>query len=208
MDHRLQHFERLEAATVSTEDHQEPQRQHLATAAASTARFVTFGRASFGARRGSPTRRGSDPLRVWHPLVMIDVWMSGKAIADCTRSSLNNATKTKERATRWTRCPASPTPSTTRLASRAQRRALRALYPTCAIPGCAVHYDRCKVHHIIWWRNGGRTDLDNLLPVCAHHHTKIHDHDWNLTLGPNNQLTIRFPDGTIHNTGPPKRHAA
>ena len=97
---------------------------------------------------------------------------------------------------------------TTRLASPAQRQALRALYSTCAIPGCAVRYSRCKLHHIIWWRNGGRTDLANLLPVCAHHHTKIHDAGWNLTLGPNRELTIRFPDGTIHNTGPPNRQAA
>ena len=97
---------------------------------------------------------------------------------------------------------------TTRLANRAQRRALRALYATCAIPGCAVRYDRCKLHHIIWWRHGGRTDLDNLLPVCTHHHTKIHDGGWEVSLDSNRELTIRFPDGTIHNTGPPNRKAA
>ena len=97
---------------------------------------------------------------------------------------------------------------TTRLASPAQRRALRALYATCAIPGCTVSYDRSKLHHILWWRNGGRTDLDNLLPVCSHHHSKIHDSGWDIELGPNRELTIRFPDGTIHNTGPPTRRAA
>ena len=97
---------------------------------------------------------------------------------------------------------------TTRLANRAQRRALRALYSTCAIPGCAVRYSRCKLHHVIWWRHGGRTDLDNLLAICTHHHTKIHDAGWNISLGANRELTIRFPDGTIHNTGPPNRRAA
>jgi hypothetical protein len=97
---------------------------------------------------------------------------------------------------------------TTRLANRAQQRALRGLYATCAIPGCAVHYDRCKLHHVIWWRHGGRTDLDNLLPVCVHHHHKIHDADWNITLGPNRQLTIRYPDGTTQTTGPPTIRAA
>ena len=96
----------------------------------------------------------------------------------------------------------------TRLANRSQRRALRGLYSTCSIPGCSVHYNRCKLHHIIWWRNGGRTDLANLLPICAHHHTRVHDAGWNLTLGPNRELTIRFPDGTIRNTGPPNRQAA
>jgi predicted restriction endonuclease len=71
-----------------------------------------------------------------------------------------------------------------------------------------VKFDRCKLHHIVWWRHGGRTDLHNLLPVCAHHHTKIHDHDWQIELGAHRELTIRFPDGTIHNTGPPTRQAA
>ena len=96
----------------------------------------------------------------------------------------------------------------TRLASPAQRRALRALYPTCAVPGCDVPYDHTKLHHVTWWRNGGRTDLDNLLPVCSHHHSKIHDAGWDITLGAHRELTIRFPDGTVHNTGPPNRHAA
>ncbi|MEO6653651.1 MAG: DUF222 domain-containing protein [Ilumatobacteraceae bacterium] len=97
---------------------------------------------------------------------------------------------------------------TTRLANKAQRRALRAFYSTCAIPGCSVPYGRCKLHHIVWWRHGGRTDLTNLLPVCSHHHSKVHDADWQLDLGPHRELIIRFPDGTIHNTGPPDRSAA
>ena len=52
---------------------------------------------------------------------------------------------------------------TTRLANRAQRRALRALYPTCAIPGCGAHFDLCEIHHVVWWRRLGRTDLCNLI---------------------------------------------
>ncbi len=97
---------------------------------------------------------------------------------------------------------------TTRLANRAQRRALQGLYATCAVPGCAVHYDRCKLHHVIWWRNGGRTDLDNLLPICQHHHSLLHNNGWDVTLGANRELEIRVPDGTILREGPPKRSAA
>jgi hypothetical protein len=97
---------------------------------------------------------------------------------------------------------------TTRLANRAQRRALRGLYKHCAIPGCSVAYDRCKLHHIIWWRNQGRTDLDNLLPVCSVHHANIHHDDWHIQLGPNRELTLRLPDGSIHTTGPPNRRTA
>ncbi|MDP2292616.1 MAG: HNH endonuclease signature motif containing protein [Actinomycetota bacterium] len=96
----------------------------------------------------------------------------------------------------------------TRLASSAQRRALRALYATCAVPGCGTRFERCKIHHVVWWRHGGNTDLANLLPVCVHHHTMIHDHGWELTLGQGRELTLRLPDGTLHNTGPPRRRAA
>jgi hypothetical protein len=97
---------------------------------------------------------------------------------------------------------------TTRLANRAQRRALHGLYATCAIPGCRVRYSRTKLHHVIWWRHGGRTDLCNLLPVCEQHHQNIHNNGWLITLGPNRQLIIPLPDATIMTTGPPKRHAA
>ena len=97
---------------------------------------------------------------------------------------------------------------TTRLANRAQRRALRGLYATCAIPGCRVRYNRTKLHHITWWRNGGFTDLHNLLPLCEQHHQHIHHDHWLITLGPHRELTITLPDGQIMTTGPPHRDAA
>ena len=94
---------------------------------------------------------------------------------------------------------------TTRLASRAQRRALRALYPTCAVPACCVAYEFTKPHHVHYWEHGGPTDLANLLPVCSKHHHAIHEGGWKLTLRPDRQLTITLPDGTILTTGPPPR---
>jgi Domain of unknown function (DUF222) len=97
---------------------------------------------------------------------------------------------------------------TTRLANRAQRRALRALYATCAAPGCSVGVQYCKPHHVHWWRHGGPTDLGNLLPLCSKHHHLAHEGGWLLTLGPNRELTITLPDGQIMRTGPPSRKAA
>ena len=97
---------------------------------------------------------------------------------------------------------------TTRLANRAQRRALRGLYRCCAIPGCNVGYDRCELHHVLWWRHGGGTDLDNLIPICTKHHGKIHNDGWIIELGPHRELTLRLPDGTVRSTGPPTIRAA
>jgi hypothetical protein len=96
----------------------------------------------------------------------------------------------------------------TRLANRAQRRVLRGLYATCAVPGCAVRYDRTVMHHVRWWRNGGGTDLDNLLPVCSRHHHLVHEGGWSLTLHADRTLIIDLPDGTAMSTGPPVRRAA
>jgi hypothetical protein len=62
----------------------------------------------------------------------------------------------------------------TRIANRAQRRALQAVHSTCAIDGCDVPFHRCEIHHVTWWRNGGRTDLSELQPVCDRHHALIH----------------------------------
>ena len=97
---------------------------------------------------------------------------------------------------------------TVRKATRAQRRGLKALYRTCAIPGCAVCFDDCTMHHVRWWRHGGRTDLANLLPVCSKHHHCIHDRGWAVELGPDRALTVRTPDGREHRGGPNRRRSS
>ena len=89
-----------------------------------------------------------------------------------------------------------------RTATRAQRRALRAMYRTCAHPHCAVAFDRCRIHHIIWWTNHGLTDLQNLLPLCEQHHHLVHEGHWTLTMTPNRTATWTRPDGTHWHTGP------
>ncbi len=94
---------------------------------------------------------------------------------------------------------------TTRLANRPQRRALRALYATCAGPGCNVSFNHTKPHHVHWWRHGGPTDFANLLPLCSQHHHAAHEGGWLLTLGLDRSLTIQTPDGQTMHTGPPRR---
>ncbi len=69
-----------------------------------------------------------------------------------------------------------------RVATSAQPAALRAVHDSCCIDGCDVAFDYCETHHISWWRLGGMTDLDNLVPVCNKHHHLIHDHAWRLVV--------------------------
>lgn len=96
----------------------------------------------------------------------------------------------------------------TRLAHGHQRRALRALYRGCAMPGCDTGFDLCTIHHVRWRRHGGTTDLANLLPLCNRHHHLVHDSRWQLHLGPSRELTVTTPSGRTMSTGPPRRWAA
>ncbi len=82
-----------------------------------------------------------------------------------------------------------------RLATPAQRRAIIAMYRTCGFPDCQTPVDRCEIHHVLDWLGHGPTDLDNMLPLCSHHHHLVHEGGWRLTLGTHRQVTIHRPDG-------------
>lgn len=65
-----------------------------------------------------------------------------------------------------------------RLVTPAQRAALSVRDGGCSFPGCDVGPTACDAHHIVHWRRGGRTDLDNLTLVCWSHHALVHDDGW------------------------------
>ena len=88
-----------------------------------------------------------------------------------------------------------------RVATRDQRRALRAMYRTCAHPGCTVGFDDCDIHHVNPWTPTGLTDLDNLLPLCSRHHHLVHEGGWTLTLRSDRTTVWCRPDGTLHYDG-------
>lgn len=83
-----------------------------------------------------------------------------------------------------------------RLATPAQRRALKAMHRTCIMPGCTVPVDDCRIHHVDPWHSQGRTDLDVLVPVCEADHHRLHEGCWSLKLTPDRTLTVTRPDGT------------
>ena len=89
-----------------------------------------------------------------------------------------------------------------RTANRTQRRALAAMYSTCAHPHCTVGFSQCRIHHIVWFTNGGATVLSNLLPVCETHHHQLHEGGWSVTMTADRILTWTRPDGTIWLTHP------
>ena len=61
-----------------------------------------------------------------------------------------------------------------RLASPAQRRALRLRDRTCSFPGC--HQSRhLDAHHVTPWSEGGTTDIDGLALLCRRHHVIVHE---------------------------------
>ena len=90
---------------------------------------------------------------------------------------------------------------TKRVATAAQRRALRAMYRTCGFPHCDVRFADCDIHHVIEWiRQRGPTDLANLLPLCYEHHHAVHDGGWTLTLHPDRTIDLHHPNRTPHTT--------
>ena len=94
-----------------------------------------------------------------------------------------------------------------RTATSAQWAALRAVHSSCAWAGCDRPIGQCQAHHIRYWQHGGPTDLDNLVPLCGHHHHLVHEGRWHIELLPDRALRITRPDGQPHAiTRPPTRH--
>lgn len=90
-----------------------------------------------------------------------------------------------------------------RLATPAQRQALRAMHRTCIHPDCSVPYDDCRVHHLVPWEAGGASDLANLVPLCesGKHHHLVHEGGWGLTMTTERVATWTRPDGEVYWTG-------
>ena len=57
-----------------------------------------------------------------------------------------------------------------------------------------------QAHHIVWWRHGGATDLDNLVLVCFFHHRLVHEHGWKIERDPDGIVRWLRADGRPHET--------
>jgi len=78
--------------------------------------------------------------------------------------------------------------------SPAQRRALLARWGGCAC--CGAPPERCDIHHVTPWEQGGLTDLANAVPKCLHCHHDHHRKKWRDHLEPDETYVLQLPDGT------------
>jgi hypothetical protein len=75
----------------------------------------------------------------------------------------------------------------------------------CAFPGCDRSGRRCHIHHIEFWAHGGRTDRDNGVALCGHHHRAIHREEWTVRMGADRRPEF-FPPAYIDPERRPRRN--
>jgi hypothetical protein len=79
-------------------------------------------------------------------------------------------------------------------ATPAQRRRLLLRDRGCRFPSC----DRTRglhAHHIVHWADGGPTELENLVLLCAAHHRIVHDQGWSIATDGHGRFTFTRPEG-------------
>jgi hypothetical protein len=85
--------------------------------------------------------------------------------------------------------------------SAAMVRQVRYRDRECRFPGCGARRFT-EAHHILWWRLGGRTDLDNLLLICSFHHRLVHELGWSIRREADGEIGWFHPDGSRYLLGP------
>lgn len=93
---------------------------------------------------------------------------------------------------------------TVRVATPRQRAVLVARDRGCVVPDCTAPLSRCEAHHVVWWRHGGTTDVENLALVCTRHHTEIHSGVWTLLM--RDGVPWAVPPRWMDPTGTPRRN--
>ncbi len=69
-----------------------------------------------------------------------------------------------------------------RFFTASHRRALAARDGGCVIPGCTVPPHLTQVHHVVPWRQGGLTDIDNAVLICNAAHSSIDTSGWDIDM--------------------------
>ncbi len=77
----------------------------------------------------------------------------------------------------------------------------------CRFPGCETRAFT-QAHHIVLWRFGGRTELDNLALICSFHHKLVHEYGWRIRREAEGELGWFRPNGVRYRAGPSLRAAS
>jgi hypothetical protein len=83
----------------------------------------------------------------------------------------------------------------------AQRREVMRRDRHCRFPGC-TNVTFTNTHHVVPWKPGGPTDLENLALLCVHHHHVVHSGGWTMSGNANEELTFLGPRGRAMATRP------
>ncbi len=87
--------------------------------------------------------------------------------------------------------------------SDTQRHLIALRDGTCRFPGCSRAAVRCEIDHATPWDDGGGTDLDNLGPLCKHHHQMKTHGGWRITVSHRSgRCTWRSPLGRVYEHEP------
>ena len=78
-----------------------------------------------------------------------------------------------------------------RAVTSAQKLALVARDRQCM--GCGMRASACDAHHIIWWDDGGPTDITNLVLLCPKCHKKVHKQGYQVIKNSNGQRRLKSP---------------
>ncbi len=81
----------------------------------------------------------------------------------------------------------------TRLATPAQARAVRIRDAGCIFPSCDRPAQWCDIHHVNGWTHHGETNVENLVCLCARHHTLVHNSQWTIGINPDGTFTTTHP---------------
>jgi hypothetical protein len=95
---------------------------------------------------------------------------------------------------------------TVRFATPAQRKALLAIYDTCAVTGCHIPAHLCEIHHLHGgWKLGTPTDMTRLAPTCTFHNRWIdtHPHQTHHHTNPHGRTTLTLHPPTATTRHPP-----
>ncbi|MDT7789437.1 MAG: hypothetical protein QOF58_7856 [Pseudonocardiales bacterium] len=84
------------------------------------------------------------------------------------------------------------------------RRVLVARDRGCAFPGCMRPPRHCDAHHIHHWADGGKTSVDNAVLLCRHHHTLIHQSEWEVKLAAG--IPMFYPPPWLDENRRPRRN--